>query len=233
MCLCAWKHKAAGDTDRVARSPRLQRAQVISMLSLPFERDFPIPSRQRWHVSGRRPADLRAGKPLQSFFLNFSPSLVLTPSVGLFFWGRGGLLMSIVRVCGVRGNGGDTHRRWPRRCNDDNSAKKWRLPENVKEWPIKTNYLAPADLFFSINVPRVDPNASVRRWLWVTKHVRHNTSVQIFKTKSLRCISLTFIDQNDLNKRNPFFLDLFTIGAAGLSKLSLFFGLMEFNRSFF
>ncbi len=58
-------------------------------------------------------------------------------------------------------------------------------------------YLAPADLFFPINFPRVDPNAS---WLWVTKHVRHNRSVQIFKTKSPRCISLTFIDQNDLNK---------------------------------
>lgn len=148
MCLCAWKHKAAGDTDRVARSPVFKELKWLVCYHYHSKRDFPIPSRQRWHVSGRRPADSRAGKPLQSFFLNFSPSLVLTPSVGLFFWGRGGCWCLLCACVGCGGMGDDTHRRWPRRCSDDNSAKKWRLPENVKEWPIKTNYLAPADLGF-------------------------------------------------------------------------------------
>lgn len=98
MCLCAWKHKAAGDTDRVPRSPVFKELKWLVCYHYHSKRDFPIPSRQRWHVSGRRPADCRAGKPLQSFFSDFSPSLVL------FFWGGRGAPASIVRARGERGD---------------------------------------------------------------------------------------------------------------------------------
>lgn len=131
MCLCAWKHKAAGDTDRVARSPVFKELKWLVCYHYHSKRDFPIPSRQRWHVSGRRPADSRAGKPLQSFFLNFSPSLVLTPSVGLYIWGRGGCWCLLCACVGCR-RMGVTHTEGGRVGAVTTTA--WRNGDFLKTW---------------------------------------------------------------------------------------------------
>lgn len=44
-----------------------------------------------------------------------------------------------------------------------------------------------------------------------SKHVRYSISVRIFKTKSPGCISLTFIDQTDLNKRKLLFFFIYSL----------------------
>lgn len=55
------------------------------------KRDFPIPSRQRWHVSGRRPADSLRWKATSKLSLpDFSPSLSLSSPLFCLLLGPGG-----------------------------------------------------------------------------------------------------------------------------------------------